>query len=118
MDAGILLISDDEENSYIASKLNGDEDSFWLSINDSKNETNWVVDRWGYEKPTSWTAVSYFNWNANVENNLLSNSAIIGGAGVTGGEWNVVDKYANSRYVCEMAVRSQPPRTMNTGAVI
>ena len=72
--------------------------TYWLRINDSKDDGKWVVDRWGYEKPTSWENAPFENWNSDSENNLENNSAFIGADGT----WQLVDKYHTSNYICQM----------------
>ena len=107
MNAGLLLVSGDSENAALSQKLNSG-DSFWLRINDSKDEESWVVDRWGYEKPASWTPVSYFSQFEN-ENTIERNSAVMN----SDGSWSLVDKYATSGFACQMDTTSQKDKTLN-----
>ena len=112
MNAGLLLISDHSENELLASKLSSG-DSFWLRINDSKDENKWVVDRWGYEKPTSWTSVSYFNEAVEMFNDETKNSAVLN----SDGTWTLGDKYRTSKYACQKDEESKKQKTLQNGNV-
>jgi len=96
LNASLLIVETAQQNAFLASKLSPGE-SFWLRINDGKQENNWVIDRWGYTKPTAVTPVSYFNWNANEINDDIKNSAKMDADGT----WSLVDRYALSRFACQ-----------------
>ena len=111
MNAGLLLISNAAENANIASELAGSDDTYWLRINDAKEDGQWVVDRWGYEKPTTWTSAPFENWSTEASNDAMKNSAVI----TSDGTWNLVDKYATSNYICQVAPHegSAQEKTLN-----
>merc|ERR1712050_593213 len=46
--AELVLIKNQAENDFIKSKV-ADGQTVWLRINDSKEQSKWVVDRRGYE---------------------------------------------------------------------
>ena len=102
MGAGLVLISSANENSFLTSQLTTEDDSFWLGLNDAKEESQWVVDRFGYEKPASWTVATYMNFHPDGVNDISKNSAILKHDG-----WIFADKYATSRYVCQMAAKQR-----------
>ena len=56
-----------------------------------------MVDRRGYEKPTSWASQEYFSWNSESPNAIGINSAVLTESGL----WNKNDKFATSEFVCE-----------------
>lgn len=109
----LLLISSDAENNYFAAKVaEKGVNSFWLRINDKNDEGQWVVDRRGYEKPTSWVNQEYFNWNEALPNAVGINSCTISSDGL----WNRYDKFAKSEFVCEGDfVELESPQSPNGG---
>ena len=112
MHSGLLLIEDAVENELLASHLSTG-DSLWLRINDSKDEDKWVVDRWGYEKPTFWTPVSYFNEADGMMNDDTKNSAVLN----SDGTWSLGDKYLTSKYACQKyAEKQQKQKLLNNGS--
>ena len=76
LDSAIALVENEAENNFLASKISA-QNALWLRINDSKNESEWVVDRWGYEKPKSFVQAAFFNWESDTTNDERKNSARI-----------------------------------------
>ena len=97
LNASLLIVENAEQNEFLASKL-APEESFWLRINDGKEENNWVIDKWGYTKPTAVTPVSFFNWNTNELNDETKNSAKMD----SDGTWSLADRDGLSRFVCQI----------------
>jgi len=97
-EAQLLLVSNDEENDFFSRKVaQTGSKSFWLRINDQKNEGQWVVDRRGYSKPKTWSAQEYFRWDENYPNGEIENSAVI----MPDGSWIRNDKFAVSEFACQ-----------------
>jgi len=96
MGAELLLILDNAENSFFYQKR--DRESYWLRINDGKEDGKWMVDRKGYTKPTSWTEATYLQPFGTSENDDLRNSVVLM---TNDGSWAIVDKYHKSDFVCQ-----------------
>ena len=96
LNASLLIVENWQQNGFLASKLGAGE-SFWLRINDGLQENTWVIDRWGYTKPTARTPVSYFNWHENEINDQTKNSVIMD----SDGTWRSVYGYQTSRIACQ-----------------
>ena len=101
-DAILLVINSRHENKFVqqAASDNG-WNTFWLGINDGKNEKDWVVDD---SKGT--IKATYFNWNYGEPNNWgghEENSVEFFGVetGAKLGKWNDVHRWEVQNFICQ-----------------